>query len=281
MEGKNTFTISEIKQLEELIILRNKVDASKQKSVREKMRKIGFYGKDDWGLNDLQIKDLNGLIKSGRIKVIGGNGAEPLLSNSLKNNIVAPNRSINITFSENAVDIQSVLSLFSKNFFDPKADNETKIDDSCGNYIICLRNNCSLPKVNINPDFKKFENLDVLYTGIAGKSLRNRDFKQHFKGNNAGRSTLRKSLGCLFGYKLVARDKDPNTGKTKFASIDEETLTKWMASNLVLYFLPGRNYTEIELQLIAHFNPPLNLKGKYNKINIAFRKNLSSLRSCR
>jgi hypothetical protein len=226
MKGKNTFTVSQIKQLEELIILRNKVDASKQKSVRDKMRKIGFYGKDDWGITDLQVNDLNALIKSRRIKVIGTNVINSLSQSLIKETVFISNPIIPKSVSEDAADLKSILNHFANNCFDPKNDNETKIDDSPGNYIICLKRNSSFPKIAVEPEFKKFEDLDVIYTGIAGKSLRKRDFKQHFTGNNAGSSTLRKSLGCLFGYKLVPRDKDPNTGKTKFNNVDEEKLTK-------------------------------------------------------
>lgn len=279
MKGKNTFTTIEIHQLEELIILRNKVDASKQKSVRDKMRKLGFYGKDDWGITDLQVNDLNALIKSGRIKVIGASVINSPSQSSNKVTDLIHKPIITKSVSENAVDLQSILNNFSENCFDPKVDTETKIDDRPGNYIICLKNNSFFDKLAITPEFTKFQNLNVIYTGIAGTSLRKRDFKQHFTGKNAGSSTLRKSLGCLFGYKLVPRDKDSDSGKTKFVGADENKLTEWMLTNLVMFFLPTSNYDEIESQLINHLNPPLNLMGNHNSINTDFRKKLSTLRS--
>ena len=54
LKGKNTFTLSDIKKLEELIRLRNNTPASGQKSIRQKMRNIGFYGQDAWGITNLQ-----------------------------------------------------------------------------------------------------------------------------------------------------------------------------------------------------------------------------------
>ena len=36
---------------------------------------------------------------------------------------------------------------------------------------------------------------------------------------------------------------------------------------------------KIEMQLISHFNPPFNLMGNNNSINVDFRKKISSLRS--
>ena len=71
MKGKNTFTAEEISVLIQLMQLRVKAEPSAQKGIRAKMRKIGFYG-SDFGIHDCQVSDLEGLIRSGRIKVIGG-----------------------------------------------------------------------------------------------------------------------------------------------------------------------------------------------------------------
>ena len=104
------------------------------------------------------------------------------------------------------------------------------------------------------------------------------DYKQHFTGNNAGSSRLRKSLGSLFEYPKIARDKDPNTGNTKFNEIDEKQLSEWMKSNLVLFFLSNMNPYKLEDELIKKFNPPLNLSKNKNTVNLEFRKKLSELR---
>ena len=57
---------------------------------------------------------------------------------------------------------------------------------------------------------------------LVKKSLKKRDYKQHFAGNNSGGSTLRKSLGSLMGLKKIPRDKNnPFNGKTKFSETDE------------------------------------------------------------
>lgn len=72
MKGTNTFTIQEVEQIKTLIRQRGKANRDQQKSIRSKMRAIGFYGRDDWGIVDCQVSDLERLINSGRIKVIGG-----------------------------------------------------------------------------------------------------------------------------------------------------------------------------------------------------------------
>lgn len=175
-------------------------------------------------------------------------------------------------------DLKSVLASFSQNRFDPKTQSESLVADRAGNYIICLKDGSKLPTVVIKPVMIKFEGLDVIYTGIASISLRIRDYRQHFTGNNAGRSTLRKSLGALFCFKQVPRDKDPNTGKTKFGDVDEQKLSEWMENNLIMFFYPTKDFNRLEIDLIKHFNPPLNLKDNQNSINFEYRRLLSSLR---
>lgn len=119
-----------------------------------------------------------------------------------------------------------------------------------------------------------------MYVGKSSKSLRIRDYKQHFTGT-AGNSTIRKSLGCLLGFKLIPRDiNSPQNGKTTFGEFDERTLTEWMKDNLLLFYYANNDYANVEKELIRIYNPPLNLQGNFNKTNLDFRKELSALRSC-
>lgn len=170
--------------------------------------------------------------------------------------------------------------------FDPQHDAETSLPDSPGNYIVVLRISSTLPDIGVEPVMKKIEidgrQFDVIYTGISSKSLRKRDYGQHFTGNNAGRSMLRKSLGSMMGLKKIPRDRNnPNNGKTKFADADEEKLSKWMRENLLLLYckVDGSKVETLEEQLIAELNPPLNLQKNYNSGNMAFRAKLSELRN--
>ena len=81
------------------------------------------------------------------------------------------------------------------------------------------------------------------------------------------------------GCNLIPRDSDPSTGKTKFNTHDEERLTDWMLKNLIMYYLPTSDYIEIERHLIAHLNPPLNIKDNDNLINNNFRVYVKIIRS--
>jgi len=276
MKGKDTFTSTNINELKELIKLRNITPTSGQKAIRQKMRNIGFYGKDDWGIINLQIADLQSLIESGKIKV-SDKTTKPLVATS----IIPVNLTSKVERTTHAIphsNINSILEDFRNYQFDPQLDNEIKVSNSGGNYILCLRKNSKLPNTPITPICTNFEGFEVVYTGIASVSLRTRDYRQHFKGNNAGRSTLRKSLGVLLGYQQIQRDKGQNNGKTKFNYQDEQKLSEWMHSNLIMFALPTIDYNNIEIMLINHFNPPLNLKGNQNNVNLDFRRLLSNLR---
>lgn len=77
MKGKREFTESEIARLRELIGERAQAPKGKQTQIRNKMRRIGFYGQDDWGIHDCQLEDLNGLIRSGQITVTGATAPRP------------------------------------------------------------------------------------------------------------------------------------------------------------------------------------------------------------
>ena len=100
--------------------------------------------------------------------------------------------------------------------------------------------------------------------------------------NNAGKSTLRKSLGSLWGYPFIYRDKNPNpskTPKTKFRDEDEKAITQWMKKNLLVLFVANSYFETEEDELIEAFNPPLNLDKNRNVINMSYRMQIKRLRN--
>ena len=70
LKGKKVFTKQEADTLRTLIKLRVKADRSEQKRIRDnKKREIGFYGRDDWGIVNCQLKDFERLISDGSISI--------------------------------------------------------------------------------------------------------------------------------------------------------------------------------------------------------------------
>ena len=167
--------------------------------------------------------------------------------------------------------------------FDPMTMDSNMLPNVAGNYVFLLRKGSQLPQVDINPKIPEVtldgNTYQAIYTGIASKSLRGRDYRAHFIGNDASRSTLRKSIGSLFGYDLIPR-KEGDLKHKKFKPADEEKLTEWMMSNLLLAFVENADPESMEDKLIAELNPPLNLDKNDNTVNAEFRALLSKLR-CR
>ena len=165
--------------------------------------------------------------------------------------------------------------------FDPMTMDSNMLPNVAGNYVFLLRKGSQLPQVDINPQIPEVtldgNTYQAIYTGIASESLRQRDYRTHFVGNNASRSTLRKSIGSLFGYDLIPR-KEGDSKHEKFKPADEEKLTKWMKNNLLLAFVENADPESMEDKLIAELNPPLNLDKNDNTVNAEFRALLSKLR---
>ena len=67
MKGKNKFSTEEANELRMLIRQRCNADRSQQKSIRAKMRRLSFYGGDDFGIVDMTIEKFDNLIRTGQI----------------------------------------------------------------------------------------------------------------------------------------------------------------------------------------------------------------------
>lgn len=127
--------------------------------------------------------------------------------------------------------------------------------------------------------FNRFNEREVLYVGLLGsRGLRKRDYRNHFNGT-ARISTLRKSLGVLFGYEKVHSRNEAKSTKYRFDNDSEQELSRWMKANLMMHYCKGLENVElIETMLIEVFNPPLNLAKNKSETNKEFRQYLSKLR---
>ena len=165
--------------------------------------------------------------------------------------------------------------------FNPVTGSPKEIPEGAGNYFVVLKEGRSLPDVGLPVVMAKYHGMDIVYTGVAKASsgLRRRITWAHF-GDNAGRSTLRLTLGVLMGFKPIPRDvSDPHNGHTRFLPEEEVRLTDWMKDNLLVYFFPNDDYEAVEEELIASLNPPLNLMKNHNPVNSELRSHISYLRS--
>ncbi len=115
----------------------------------------------------------------------------------------------------------------------------------------------------------------LLYVGISprrppvnGRSpsrqtLRTRVWT-HYAGNAEG-STLRKTLGCLLSEQLGIHLRRVGSGHRKTFVGGEHALSTWMGENALVSWVVRERPWELEDELIARLDLPLNLEG--NKRN--------------
>ena len=160
------------------------------------------------------------------------------------------------------MDINELFNQFT--LFDPAQGQRADLPAVEGNYIVMLKTGCNIPDVLGNFKYTEVSlygvDYRVLYTGVAS-NLKSRIWTNHLHGNG-GNSTLRKTLGSLFGYQKIARDKNYQINKkTKFCAEDENSLTAWMERNLLFAYLANDKRNELESFLIDSLLPPLNVEG--------------------
>lgn len=66
--------------------------------------------------------------------------------------------------------------------FDPTKDDPKMIPEKPGNYIVVVRDFMSFPDLGHDLACKIFNDMDIIYTGVAGSSLHTRIWKNHFGG---------------------------------------------------------------------------------------------------
>jgi hypothetical protein len=112
--------------------------------------------------------------------------------------------------------------------------------------------------------------LALLYTGISpdrpsrsgrpGKQKLRPRIKAHYAGNAEG-STLRKTLGCLLADELGIQLRRVGSGKRMTFLEGEQALSSWLAENAYVSWVVRDRPWELEDELIAALDLPLNLKG--------------------
>lgn len=82
----------------------------------------------------------------------------------------------------------------------------------------------------------------------------------HYTGNAEG-STLRKTLGCLLAAELGIQLRRVGSGRRMTFVEGEQALSAWMADNAYVSWVVRGSPWELEDELIAALDLPLNLQG--------------------
>lgn len=246
MKGKNTFTQKEIDELERLITLReNSTSKSEQKKLRDKMRKIGFYGGDDFGINDCKVADLERLISIGRIKVIGNN---LITKSEYISNVKEPAK------EKIATDFASVEEKLIKGDFKSVSSlSADAIPNESGIYCIKLREGSTLPS-----KFGKIREDRIIYIGKASISLRKRLWEEELNHKKA--ATFFRSIGAMLNY-LPEGSFGGKPTNYKFSNKDTDAIRKWMKQSLRVNFIKVKETEIISIEdaLIKKYTPLANI----------------------
>ena len=162
--------------------------------------------------------------------------------------------------------------LFKRRFY----PDEIPVHDRPGIYALFTNRSVVLPIIGMPAS-------GPLYLGMTLSSLKVRN---HFKHQQSGFSTLRRSLGALLKSELQLQALPrasgtlvSNTTNYRFQEEGEQRLTRWMTQHLTYGCVPlDQDVGVVERALIREFEPPLNLTGWPNP----FRQTLMVLRTvCR
>jgi len=202
----------------------------------------------------------------------GRNWMIPKSSKSKKDTTPQPQTEIK-ALKTNRVISQNIDGLFDNSNFKNAGVIDNQVPDKPGIYCMKIINPNNLPI-----PFREHligRNHDIIYIGIASKSLRRRFLNQELRAK--GHGTFFRSIGAILNYRplkgsLIGKS---NSRNFKFSSKDEVEIIKWINNNLKVNWIEvDGNFNEIETNLILKHLPLTNLSK--NPMALA---ELSGLRS--
>ena len=260
--GRSSFTQAEIDELRRLIREKQTADRSRQKALRARMRRIGFYISDfasDYG--GFVVSDLDGLISRGTIEVIESAAVEEeptperMLRSSEPQGTATPGGDAEVVaraLTSDPVGLAGALG---------PAD-AGGVPGAPGFYAWWApRGAIDVPHHPHPVD----ADLGLLYVGISparpssAGTIRSRIVGQHVGGNTSS-STFRFVLAALLFEELGLTPRKTKT-KVVLDSEDNARLRVWQFEHLSLTWCVRGRPWEVEGEVIALMEPPLNSAG--------------------
>lgn len=109
-------------------------------------------------------------------------------------------------------------------------------------------------------DYMTVRKHNIIYIGIASKSLKKRFFNQELRAK--GHGTFFRTLGAVLGYRPVKGSLSDKVNKRnyKFTKSDESEIIKWINSNLIVNWCEYQGDPDLlETELITKYLPLMNL----------------------
>jgi hypothetical protein len=251
MKGKSVFTKDEAEEIGRLIRVKLKSDSNKQKGIRAKIRKLGFYASDFGLTGGYSERDFLNVIKT----------REKAAHSTLPRSTDSPLKSKHGRSSEKKAPSSSnsgSRNLMKIRDFKPASEIDHIVPHAPGVYAIRIKDPKKLPR-----SFKAelvSRNHNLIYIGIASQSLKRRMLGQELRAR--GHGTFFRSIGAVLGFappkgSLLSKKNKRNYS---FSTIDEKKIISWINDNLLVNWIQvDEGYNQLETELILDQKPLLNI----------------------
>jgi len=170
--------------------------------------------------------------------------------------------------------------LMDSNSFKSVANIDHEVPKKPGLYCIRIKDTHTLPEP-FKTELRKREH-DIIYIGIASKSLHKRMLNQELRAN--GHGTFFRSLGAVLAYTppFNSLSAKKNKRNYKFSSSDEKEIINWINQNLLVNWINQKTDLEkLETILLQKHQPILNIAKNPAPIPLlsALRKNCVDIAS--
>ena len=157
--------------------------------------------------------------------------------------------------------------MLEQNFRQVSTLTETDIPQVPGLYAIRINDTNKLP-IDFNKILQDRKH-NILYIGIASKSLRKRLWNQELRAK--GHGTFFRSLGAMLGYfpEKGSLNNYKNKSNYTFSESDKNKIIQWIEKNLYINFtVLSDNLNKIETDLIETHLPLINIDKNPQKCQL-------------
>jgi hypothetical protein len=260
--GRRSFTRKEVDELRQLFREKQTADASRQKVLRARMRRIGFYISDfSSDAQGFVVSDLDELVRRGTLTVVddpapASEAAPGTARSAAADRDQAPERDadgVAASLTAEPVAIQAAL-----------LPAEAGGAPSSPGFYAWWATRGAIADAPHHPH-PLDAGLGLLYVGISPArassraDIRSRVLGQHVRGNTSS-STFRFVLAALLLDELALTPRRA-ARKVVLDPKDNERLRTWQLRHLRLTWRERDHPWEVEAEVIARMQPPLNSAG--------------------
>ena len=149
--------------------------------------------------------------------------------------------------------------------FIPASNLDNSVPEKPGYYCFRIKNIYELPNYFSSELEKRDHN--ILYIGLASKSLKSRMLNQELRAK--GHGTFFRSIGSVLGFRPPKGSlKNKETNNYKFSLNDQNKIIKWINKNLIVYWTTvGFVDNNEETKLLHLHRPLLNIAKNPQSLN--------------